>query len=97
MGPVRVRWRAGRACRGLASPGAGEVAGLGGGGMHGWRALAGSCLGGSLFSVGWLAARRRRRCAKNKKAAGPYITGGCARRRAVATASTSPAPSTTTR
>ena len=52
---MRVCWReplgtAASLAAGSPGPGAGEVAGLGGGGMHGDRALAGSCLGGYLFS-----------------------------------------------
>ena len=41
---------------------AGEVAGFGGGGMHGYRALEGTFLGGCIFSGRVAGARRRRRC-----------------------------------
>ena len=45
---ARVLSAAGRPVRGLYA--AGEVAGFGGGGMHGYRALEGTFLGGCLFS-----------------------------------------------
>ena len=40
---------------------AGEAAGFGGGGMHGYRSLEGTFLGGCLFSDGMPDGRRRRR------------------------------------
>jgi uncharacterized protein len=66
---------------------AGEVAGFGGGGMHGYRSLEGSFLGGCLFSgrqagrAVAAAARSLRRCLPRSAAYGvcrysPYPAGG---------------------
>lgn len=45
---ARALWQDGQPIRGLYA--AGEAAGFGGGGMHGYRALEGTFLGGCLFS-----------------------------------------------
>src|SRR5262249_35978283 len=63
---------------------AGEAAGFGGGGMHGYRALEGTFLGGGAFSrgvagragspAGWRAARRRSR-RPSRRATKPSVRG----------------------